>query len=197
MIEAKSLAKDSYYSESQLRKAEPQLSRYASGAQIKQGIGILTDGRIWRLYDLSLDGRFSKKRLVAFDFSDDALVHETAKSFYSLLSKHNWQRENPAIDVKPQRPRRILDAYYARDPDEIPASIWIHGWEVPESQTPIEQYQIQFRIKYGPDGQAGNWCAVTKQAVDQRRKKFYSRNTALTDPENEIEMRMRARNDAG
>ena len=80
LVEAKRLDKDS-------SAFERQLSKYSRG--IQNGVGVLTDGEIWHLYDLSKKGRFGSKYIESVDIVDQA-ARQAAQKLNSLLSRRKW-----------------------------------------------------------------------------------------------------------
>lgn len=80
LIEAKRLDKDA-------GTFEDQLAKYGRG--MPGGIGVLTDGQLWYLYDFGKKGRFSNKHMVTVDIINDG-VRTAAKQLNDLLSKRKW-----------------------------------------------------------------------------------------------------------
>ena len=80
LVEAKRLDKNS-------ANSERQLSQYARG--IRQGMGVLTDGEIWHLYDLSKGGRFESKYVDSVDICEDS-VRRAAQTLNMRLGKSKW-----------------------------------------------------------------------------------------------------------
>ena len=82
IIEAKALD-----AEEDLDDGESQLSRYVRAApRMNQGLGVLTDGKEWRLFDVSIRGGFSTK-LVATVGIDDS---DSAEVLHDWLRKERW-----------------------------------------------------------------------------------------------------------
>jgi len=92
VIEAKKCGTD-------LGKWEAQLERYTS--DIKSGIGVLTDGVIWQLYNLRKRGEFATKRVVTVDIRAGAIsgengdtckarIRELAQTLNCWLDKDKW-----------------------------------------------------------------------------------------------------------
>ena len=66
---------------------EEQLAKYARG--IGDGVGVLTDGQLWHLYDLSQRGRFSNKYATTVDIYNDS-VRQAAGTLNNMLSRRHW-----------------------------------------------------------------------------------------------------------
>ena len=80
LVEAKRLDKDS-------AEFEGQLAKYSLG--IREGVGVLTDGEIWHLYDLRKRGRFEDKYVYSIDIADDA-APQCALRLNRWLRKERW-----------------------------------------------------------------------------------------------------------
>lgn len=80
LVEAKRLDKDS-------ARSEEQLAKYGRG--MPRGVGVLTDGQLWHLYDFGKKGRFSNKRVATVDIASDG-VRQAARQLNDLLSKRKW-----------------------------------------------------------------------------------------------------------
>ena len=80
LIEAKRLDKNS-------ADFERQLAKYALG--MKEGIGVLTDGRLWHLYDFGARGKFENKYVATVDIYSDG-IQSSARKLNGLLSKAEW-----------------------------------------------------------------------------------------------------------
>ncbi len=80
LIEAKRLDKSS-------ANFEGQLAKYARG--MKKGVGVLTDGMEWHLYDLEMRGRFPSKYIDSVDVSEDS-PRSAAQFLNKWLSRRNW-----------------------------------------------------------------------------------------------------------
>ena len=86
IIEAKALdAKDG------LDEGEGQLSKYARAApRMNRGLGVLTNGRVWKIYNLGWRGKFPTKLIKpVLDIVSDDLSY-CAERLYDKLGKHNW-----------------------------------------------------------------------------------------------------------
>ena len=71
-----------------LDEGESQLNDYIRASpRMVQGLGVLTNGREWRLYDLSMGGRFSTKRVHTADIIDD---EDSAEVLHTWLRKERW-----------------------------------------------------------------------------------------------------------
>ena len=169
---------------------ERQLARYAR--RVERGVGVLANGKEWRLYDLSVKGRFEGKRFATVKIHEDN-VRSAAQTLYNALSKRKWWTGRV---TRPKAPEEITFATFHRVDEEPPVQIWI-DWEKPESETLIEEYQIQFRTKGNRRWEPGRWANVEDQPVDRRTKNFYCPGRAIADPKNKIEMRIRAKNSIG
>lgn len=80
LIEAKRMDVDS-------ARSEEQLAKYGLG--MREGVGVLTDGQLWHLYDFGKEGRFSNKHVASVDISNDG-VRRAARQLNDLLSKGKW-----------------------------------------------------------------------------------------------------------
>ncbi len=80
LIEAKRLDRNS-------ANFEEQLAGYARG--IGNGIGVLTDGQMWHLYDLGKRGRFANKHMETVDIYNDS-SRQAARALNQALSKRIW-----------------------------------------------------------------------------------------------------------
>lgn len=80
LIEAKRLDKDS-------STFERQLAKYARG--MRAGVGVLTDGELWHLYDLSERGRFENKLVATVDIYEGN-TRKAAQILNKMLSRRNW-----------------------------------------------------------------------------------------------------------
>lgn len=80
LVEAKRLDKNS-------ADFEGQLSKYSRG--IKQGVGILTDGEVWHIYDLSKRGKFERKYVASVDICEDN-VQQAAQTLTKWLDNSQW-----------------------------------------------------------------------------------------------------------
>lgn len=92
VIEAKKCGTD-------LGKWEAQLQRYVS--DLNSGMGVLTDGVIWHLYNLRKRGEFASKRVVTVNIregticgengtSRKARIREMAQTLNAWLDKDRW-----------------------------------------------------------------------------------------------------------
>ena len=91
VIEAKKLGTD-------LEIWEPQLERYTP--DMKSGIGVLTDGVIWRLYNLRKRGEFTTKQVVAVNIREGTIckngdtrkkpARKLAQTLNAWLDKDRW-----------------------------------------------------------------------------------------------------------
>lgn len=92
VIEAKRVRSD-------LASWETQLERYTFG--MRSGIGVLTDGVIWHLYNLRKRGEFASKRVVTVNIreaticgengiSRKARIREVAQTLNAWLDKDRW-----------------------------------------------------------------------------------------------------------
>ena len=72
-------------------KTVRQLQRYVNTKpQIKAGYAVLTDGKVWKIYDLGERGKFPTKLIKpSLDIINDDLGY-CAKQLYSKLGKHIW-----------------------------------------------------------------------------------------------------------
>ena len=80
LIEAKRLDKNS-------ANFERQLAKYARG--MSDGVGVLTDGELWHLYDLSKRGRFESKFVDTVDIYEDN-TRNAAQILNRMLSRRAW-----------------------------------------------------------------------------------------------------------
>lgn len=80
LIEAKRLDKNS-------ANFERQLAKYALG--IPAGVGVLTDGVLWHLYDLSERGRFGRKFVGTVDICEDN-TRKSAQTLNKMLRRPSW-----------------------------------------------------------------------------------------------------------
>ena len=81
LVEAKALGKIA-------QSSVKQLSRYSLG--MRDGIGVLTDGRIWSLYDLAKRGSFQSK-IICEELDIVGTNRRRAAVFLDeWLSKDNW-----------------------------------------------------------------------------------------------------------
>ena len=86
LLEAKALHSD-------LDKEETvrQLRRYVNTKpQIEAGYAVLTDGKVWKIYNLGCRGRFASKLMEpVLDVVNDDLEY-CAERLHSKLGRHNW-----------------------------------------------------------------------------------------------------------
>lgn len=80
LIEAKRLDKNS-------ANFERQLAKYVRG--MSDGVGVLTDGELWHLYDLSKRGRFESKFVDTVDIYEDN-TRNAAQILNRMLSRRAW-----------------------------------------------------------------------------------------------------------
>lgn len=80
LIEAKRLDKNS-------ANFERQLAKYVRG--MSAGVGVLTDGELWHLYDLSKRGRFESKFVNSVDIYEDN-TRQAAQILNKRLSRRIW-----------------------------------------------------------------------------------------------------------
>ena len=80
VVEAKRLDKNS-------AAFERQLSKYSRG--IGEGVGVLTDGEIWHLYDLRERGRFEDKYIYKVDIAKHT-APQCARKLNRWLRKERW-----------------------------------------------------------------------------------------------------------
>ena len=106
------------------------------------------------------------------------------------------RRREVSRATKSNAPEQIDFAIFLRMDDESPVQIWV-DWERPESETALEEYQIQFRTKGSRTQGLGRWTNVDVQPLDRRTKNFYCPSKAIADPRNKVEMQIRAKNSAG
>ncbi len=69
------------------RRYEVQLRDYARG--FNRGIGVLTDGESWNLYDLEKTGRIDRKRFAYVDV-DEGNLRDAARTLHQWLRKERW-----------------------------------------------------------------------------------------------------------
>ena len=84
LIEAKPVDAD-------LTEAPDQLAGYVNAEPaIDYGAGVVTDGRRWMLYDLSVEGEISGKHVDTVNIIEGA-VGKNAKTLHYWLSKERWR----------------------------------------------------------------------------------------------------------
>ena len=82
VIEAKRVGTD-------LASWEEQLERYTP--DMKSGIGVLTDGVIWQLYNLRKRGEFATKHVAEVDIREGyGSIRESARTLNEWLDKDRW-----------------------------------------------------------------------------------------------------------
>ena len=80
LIEAKRLDTD-------VSEVEWQLAKYGRG--MRKGVGVLTDGQMWHLYDFGVRGKFEDKHIATVDIYSDG-IQPSARKLNDLLSKAKW-----------------------------------------------------------------------------------------------------------
>ena len=56
---------------------------------MKEGIGVLTDGQLWQLYDFGARGKFENKYVATVDIYSDG-IQRSARKLNDLLGKRKW-----------------------------------------------------------------------------------------------------------
>ena len=116
---------------------------------------------------------------------------------YRTRRKPSSNRQTETVRASESKAQGQIEfAAFFRVDEDPPVQIWI-DWERPESETPIEEYQIQFRTKGNRSRDPGRWTNVDVQPLDRRTKNFYCPGRAIADPNNKIEMRIRAKTSMG
>ena len=87
-VEAKSLWG---HERSSLAEHESQLQYYVTASPaMQQGLGVLTNGAEWRIYDVAMPGEFADKLVVAVDITVGN-VEDAARTLKEWLATDRWQ----------------------------------------------------------------------------------------------------------
>ena len=86
-VEAKSLWG---YRRSRLTDHWPQLAYYVTASPaMQQGLGVLTNGAEWHIYDVATPGEFAEKLVAKVDITEGG-SEDAARELYQWLSKERW-----------------------------------------------------------------------------------------------------------
>ena len=86
-VEAKSLWG---YGRNLLQEHESQLEYYITACPpMKKGLGVLTNGAEWHIYDVANPGEFAEKLVAKVDITEGG-SEDAARELYQWLSKERW-----------------------------------------------------------------------------------------------------------
>lgn len=90
IIEAKALRSLNVKLRGRQTPHEGQLAKYIRGMKMKEGYGVLTDGREWHIFDTSMQGRGLRSKHRATVNISDGRPRDPAKVLFQELGRKWW-----------------------------------------------------------------------------------------------------------